>query len=475
MTKLITASHESNRTRYNYGSNKKILTELINFIDSKANDIEEIYLCLYLYNNEVLHNKMKALADSGIKVKVISIPLEGYDDSPDKARNIIDAETNRVIHQNATKYSLAKSVYDDITAFNSPNYELYVFEHIFVRSSSFRRFSRGRLPYSLHNKSAFIKMRDGSSVTALTSANLAVNDPSKDEVLILMDDTPDTKAASESFFSLLLENSCRSSDWHNPHPDYLFEMNCTDDYQLGQNCFTAPFLNESPVRISDRISDIIDSARRRIYICAEHLAALDYPDMNRNNTPGIFSHVFERCRQNVPVKLLSQTFVDADGNSHSQLSPENPEMYQQFTQSADGLNWCAYAVNRNVHAKFIVADDTVIITSANLTPTQFLYGPVTIEHFRAPGLEGVSYEGIFSEVAQYIILEDHNLAEQLIRFFNAIERDKDTYIHKPARFYINCPFAEKDDAKAIGGKWDPDKEKWYFTVPEKAPQFMRWV
>ena len=39
------------------------------------------------------------------------------------------------------------------------------------------------------------------------------------------------------------------------------------------------------------------------------------------------------------------------------------------------------AVNRNVHAKFIVTDDTVIITLANLTPTQFLYGPVKIEHY----------------------------------------------------------------------------------------------
>lgn len=42
------------------------------------------------------------------------------------------------------------------------------------------------------------------------------------------------------------------------------------------------------------------------------------------------------------------------------------------------------------------------------------------------------------------------------------------------KFYLNCPYSEKDEAKALGAWWDTNKKKWY--VPEgmdEAP-FERW-
>ena len=29
------------------------------------------------------------------------------------------------------------------------------------------------------------------------------------------------------------------------------------------------------------------------------------------------------------------------------------------------------------------------------------------------------------------------------------------------KVYLNCPFDNKDECKALGGRWDPDRRKWY--------------
>ncbi len=457
--------------------------DFFNFIDNEADNISEIYLCLYLYNNEVLHNKMKALAASGISVKVISIPLEGYDTRCPK--DIIDPATNAVVHHNATKYTLARNIYGDIVRFNNANYSLYVFGHTYVRSPRMRNFARGTLPYSLHTKSVFFKLRDGRTITGLTSSNLAVRDASKDELMILIEDTPDTRRESELFFHTLIGHSTIVTDWRNPSPNFCYNMNCIDAGRPGNNYFTSPFFTDSPIRIAERLSGIIETARNRIYICAEHLAAYNYPDMHGNNQPGLFNVIFEKCRQGIPVKCLSQTYVDANGDPHGQRAPQNTGRFSQLIREIDTLNRCSYAVNKNVHAKFIVVDDTAVISTANYTPTEFIYGPVRIDRFDSNELAGVRYDGIFSEVSHFIILDDHDIAEQLIRFFENTVKQNDTYIHGqiqvPApnaanqRYYINCPFAEKDEAKARGAKWDRDQRKWYYSSPDQAPLFQRWL
>ena len=29
------------------------------------------------------------------------------------------------------------------------------------------------------------------------------------------------------------------------------------------------------------------------------------------------------------------------------------------------------------------------------------------------------------------------------------------------RFYLKCPYDEKDECKSLGGRWDNDARKWY--------------
>ena len=45
---------------------------------------------------------------------------------------------------------------------------------------------------------------------------------------------------------------------------------------------------------------------------------------------------------------------------------------------------------------------------------------------------------------------------------------------KVDKFYINCPYDEKDLAKALGAKWDKDERKWYVPKGEDKDKFKRW-
>lgn len=42
------------------------------------------------------------------------------------------------------------------------------------------------------------------------------------------------------------------------------------------------------------------------------------------------------------------------------------------------------------------------------------------------------------------------------------------------RTNLNVPFAEKDEAKALGARWDPTRKCWYVQDRDLAP-FARWV
>jgi len=44
------------------------------------------------------------------------------------------------------------------------------------------------------------------------------------------------------------------------------------------------------------------------------------------------------------------------------------------------------------------------------------------------------------------------------------------------RQYLNVPYAEKDEAKALGARFDPDVKKWFIPNGNQTPEaFARWV
>ncbi len=43
------------------------------------------------------------------------------------------------------------------------------------------------------------------------------------------------------------------------------------------------------------------------------------------------------------------------------------------------------------------------------------------------------------------------------------------------RIYLTVPFAEKDEAKSAGARWDGDKKQWYFLSDKDSAPFSKWV
>lgn len=42
------------------------------------------------------------------------------------------------------------------------------------------------------------------------------------------------------------------------------------------------------------------------------------------------------------------------------------------------------------------------------------------------------------------------------------------------RVYLKCPFADKDEAKELGAKWDNEQRKWYVPNGVNPAPFAKW-
>lgn len=59
-----------------------------------------------------------------------------------------------------------------------------------------------------------------------------------------------------------------------------------------------------------------------------------------------------------------------------------------------------------------------------------------------------------------------------LRSSNARQEDQD---QQQAREYINVPYEEKDEAKALGAKWDLKEDSWYVPAGVELTAFSKWI
>jgi hypothetical protein len=45
----------------------------------------------------------------------------------------------------------------------------------------------------------------------------------------------------------------------------------------------------------------------------------------------------------------------------------------------------------------------------------------------------------------------------------------------PSMVLLNVPYAEKDDAKALGARWNPTRRRWYVPDGVAAEAFAKWI
>lgn len=43
-----------------------------------------------------------------------------------------------------------------------------------------------------------------------------------------------------------------------------------------------------------------------------------------------------------------------------------------------------------------------------------------------------------------------------------------------SKIYLNVPFAQKDEAKALGARWDAIKKKWFVAADKDITLFAKW-
>ena len=43
------------------------------------------------------------------------------------------------------------------------------------------------------------------------------------------------------------------------------------------------------------------------------------------------------------------------------------------------------------------------------------------------------------------------------------------------KFYINCTYKDKDEAKLLGARWDSDERKWYIPFGLDRSKFSKWI
>jgi hypothetical protein len=43
------------------------------------------------------------------------------------------------------------------------------------------------------------------------------------------------------------------------------------------------------------------------------------------------------------------------------------------------------------------------------------------------------------------------------------------------RINLNCPYVEKDEAKALGARWDPARKVWFIEDVENLKLFAKWI
>lgn len=276
-----------------------------------------------------------------------------------------------------------------------------------------RRFSRGALPYSLHLKSMLIETEE-DTISVLSSSSLAVRDKIKMENLIICENDRYINEPNRLFFSHLIQTSIPIQDFDLENDYTNYEVPIFQNPSNSKCFFISPFYENSPFEAEERLRSLIHKAKRRIYIAAQHIAAYKYAYPGKFAVPactgsvnknGFLFDVIEKASQGLDVRCLSQTFVNSNGESLGCRKPQNKGSFAEFIKHYERQPTARYACNSNFHSKYIIIDDAVVITSCNFTPTEFIYlKNVNIPRFY--GMPGMSYNGIFSEVGQYLFLKE---------------------------------------------------------------------
>ena len=413
---------DNNNNDYNFyaeGCSPYIFAKIVKFIKDNKNSIREINFSLYLFDNLLLANELLKLSRQGVVINVYSIPLDGYDKKTAKNPVFKSFFSTKKLNQRkseankSSKYCLAERIYSYFAQHDNIN--LFIYDHIYLRSRHIKPFARGQAPYSLHIKSIFVEMKDGQSYTGLTSSNLALRDLRKEEMYLLIKNSAKSHTTNIDFYAALKRNACHIKDFHQ-RENWIYRDQCSqcNNFEFAGIFYTASFLYNSNYLLANTLKNVLSQANTRIYICAQHVNLTIPPLQNKT----------------VPINIITQTYIDdsydmtsncitINGEKIRTRVPANKESFKLFIRNIRDNYKARYYVNDHIHLKFIVVDDTVIISTGNFTATQLIYTKIAIQKF--DHFQG-AYQGIFSEINTYYQIRDAELANTLVSHFNMLKK-----------------------------------------------------
>jgi phosphatidylserine/phosphatidylglycerophosphate/cardiolipin synthase-like enzyme len=391
------------------GSSPYLLAELKNYLKETLSNIKAIYLIWYLYCNEELNDFLHNISLKGIKIKIISIPLEGYDN---KYPSDIYYSNNKKYKSSVTKFDIAQDIYRKNKLANN-NLSHYIFPHTFVRSKWMKIFSRGDLPYSLHTKSIYIHYKNRKKSLILSSSNFSMRDKVKEENMTIIESESETDGQKiQPMFNFL-----RDIKKHIKPVTEISVLNFNNRFEMhnwqNSDCLyvMSPFYKNSPIIIKNKINELISKANKRVLVVSQHLAGI--------GGNSITESLLKKGREGIDLNCITQTASDLKAGRQT----KNSEAFKHFLDSYKLLNSnCHYYVNENIHSKYIIIDDILVISTFNFTPTQFTF----IENVKIPRFESnpkLSYEGTHAEVGFMMIVKDTDTIKKYFENFVRLLKD----------------------------------------------------
>jgi len=351
----------------------------------------EIHIAAYLFNNPVYFDFLSSLAEKGCKVNITSIPILGYNDKPLEVESFKEKISGR---------QMAQLIYNKIQ--ESGNMNLEIFPHKYVWYGAL--YAGGGASYSFHVKAIYAKFQGKMNKCILSSGNFMFTDPFHSDNVIVFEGILAYERAYAKFFEDLEKFSIPYKNYHNKYRNYKDEFQYSllgREIRLKKNVFkncffTAPFYiygeTGSNHYAGNRIIELINQAKKRVWVCAQHFHDLISFDTERET---LIKALYDKflANQNIKFRFLKQV-------PHSSLADKRragiAETLFKFVMKAE------QRFNRLAHDKFIIIDNTLIVSTANYTSTQFAFGKRKMDFIDKD--TKIRKEDNFSEVNAFAII-----------------------------------------------------------------------
>lgn len=366
----------------------------------------EIHIAAYLFNNPAYCSFLEQLASSGCKIKITSLPLSGYNN---KKVSVIGRRGK------VSPRRIAKEIYKRVNL--TRNMSLYIFPHLYAWYGAL--YADGGASFSFHVKAILAKYKNNGSKCILSSGNFMFGDPPHSDNLIVFENVPKVESVFNDFFKDLEKYSIPYNiflrKFNTLKKEFLFSCAGKGIHKnkVSNNCFfTAPFYyyakEGSNHYALKRLINLIKNAKHRVWVCAQHFHDLSSFDPKASS---LISAIYKKYCSTPAVEFRFLKQVPHTSLADKRRAAIAETIFQYVMHAGQKYNNLA-------HDKFMIIDNTLLLSTANYTSTQFAFGLRKME--MGKGRRKIVKNDNFSEVNCFVIIPNcpRNILNQYIEHFN---------------------------------------------------------